>query len=267
MPWHRHLLPMIVKIGYIDDFLPDGEDLSSCRIVLGLQKDQGGTVFAHCGGFFAQIAPADVSALLWIVLVKIIELRHQLSGSDGTIGRVKRHGHVPGAGTAPAFAIGAEDGVRNRVPKHQSAKRMGEQDGVMIVLPGFTRGDREFFNGREAAVRRGDPSAGRLAAPKREKIQSWCGEVLPTPADVNADDIDFPSRELGKTGDRVEKMLEATHIAGSSVVLPAMNVNKEQWTFRFMDDFKSHFSLRIIQGRALISKFDEGHFITSIRGT
>src|SRR5205823_8451601 len=109
--------------------------------------------------------------------------------------------------------------------------------------------DREFFNGRETAVRRGDPSAGRLAAPEREKIQSRQSQVLAPPRNVNADDVDFSSRELGKTGDRIEEMLEATDVARSGVVLPAVNVNEKQRTFRFMDDFKSRFSLRIIQGR------------------
>src|SRR6188472_3659963 len=121
-PRHWHFLPMKMQTGQIDDALPDWEELSSCGIVLGLQKDQGGPVFAYCGGFFPQIARADVGALLWIVIVKIIELRHQLSGSDGTIRGVKRHRHVPSTGTAAAFAIGSENGVRNSVPKHQSTK-------------------------------------------------------------------------------------------------------------------------------------------------
>ena len=201
-----------MQTGQIDDALPDWEELSSCGIVLGLQKDQGGTVFAHCGGFFAQIARADVGALLWIVIVKIIELRHQLSGSDGIIGRVKRHRHVPSTGTAPAFAIGTENGVRNRVPKHQSTKRMPEQDRVMIFFAGFAGGDPEFFNGRQAAVRRGDPSAGGLAAPEREKIQSRKGYVLAPPRDINADDIDLSPREFGETRYCVQKMLEAANV-------------------------------------------------------
>src|SRR6266581_3920532 len=66
---HRHLLPMEVKTGRIDESLPEGKDLSSCRIVLGLQKDHGGTVFAYSRGVFAQISPADVGTLLWIVLI------------------------------------------------------------------------------------------------------------------------------------------------------------------------------------------------------
>jgi hypothetical protein len=83
----------------------------------------------------------------------------------------------------------------------------------MIVFAGFTGGDREFFNRGQATVRRGDPSAGGLAAPEREKTQSRHGEVLAPPGDVNADDGNLSSRELRKTGDRVEKMLEATDIA------------------------------------------------------
>ena len=137
----------------------------------------------------------------------------------------------------------------------------------MVVFARFMGGDREFFNGRQAAVRPGDPSAGGLAAPEREKIQSWHREVLPTPGDVNADDVDFSSRELGKTGDRIEEMLEATDVARSGVVLPAVNVNEKQWPSCFVNDFKSRLSLRIIQRRALVSKFDERHFVASIFGT
>ena len=118
----------------------------------------------------------------------------------------------------------------------------------MIIFAGFMGGDREFFNGGQTTVRCRDPSAGGLAAPEREKIQSREGEVFSPPGDVNADDIDLSSREFGKTGDRVEKMLEAADVTRSGVVLPSVNVNEEQWTLCFMDDFKSRFSLRIIQG-------------------
>ena len=118
----------------------------------------------------------------------------------------------------------------------------------MIVFAGIMGGDREFFNGGQTTVRCGNPCARGLAAPEREKIQSWEGQVLSPPGDVNADDINFSTGEFGKTGDQVEKMLEPADVARSGVVLPAVNVNKEQWTLRFMDDFKSRFSLGIIQG-------------------
>src|SRR5436190_11945966 len=67
MPGHRYLLPMEVKVGCIDESLPDGKDLSSGRIVLRLQKDHGRTVFAYGRSFFAQTAPANVGTLLWVV--------------------------------------------------------------------------------------------------------------------------------------------------------------------------------------------------------
>ena len=118
----------------------------------------------------------------------------------------------------------------------------------MIVFAGFMGGDRELFNRGQTTVRCGDPSAGGFAAPEREKIQSREGEVLSPPGDVNADDIDFSAGEFGKTGDQVEKMLEAADIARGGVVLPSVNVNEKERTLRFMDDFKSRFSLRIIQG-------------------
>src|SRR6266576_6303739 len=68
MPGDRHFLPMKVKVGRFDDFLPDGEELASCRIVLRLQKDHGRTVFADSGRLFAEITPADVGTPLRIVL-------------------------------------------------------------------------------------------------------------------------------------------------------------------------------------------------------
>ena len=43
---HRHLLPMKMKGGHIDDSLADGKDLSGGRIILRLEKDQGRAVFA-----------------------------------------------------------------------------------------------------------------------------------------------------------------------------------------------------------------------------
>ena len=52
---------------------------------------------------------------------------------------------------------------------------MPEQDRVMILFARFPGGDRKFFNSRQAAVRRGDPAAGGLAAPEREKIESRKG--------------------------------------------------------------------------------------------
>src|SRR6266853_6634545 len=100
----------------------------------------------------------------------------------------------------------------------------------MIIFAGFMGGDREFFNGGQTTVRCRDRSAGGFAAPEREKIQSREGEVLSPPGDVNADHIDFSAGEVGKTGDQVEKMLEAADVTRSGVVLPAVNVNKEEWT-------------------------------------
>src|SRR5437867_4562500 len=67
MPGHRYLLPMEVKVGCIYKSGPDGKDLSSRRIVLRLQKDHGRTVFAYGRSFLAQIAPANVGTLLWVV--------------------------------------------------------------------------------------------------------------------------------------------------------------------------------------------------------
>ena len=117
----------------------------------------------------------------------------------------------------------------------------------MIIFAGFVGRDREFLDACQAAVRSGNPMARGLAAPEREKIQSREGEVFSPPGDVNADDIDLSAGEFGKTGNGIEKMLEAADVTRSGVVLPAMNVNEKQRTLRFMDDFESRSSLRIIQ--------------------
>src|SRR5438034_2938913 len=134
----------------------------------------------------------------------------------------------------------------------------------MIIFARLTGGDGEFFNAGQAAVRSRNPMARGLAAPEGEKIQPRKGEVFSPPGDVNADDIDLSAGEFGKAGDQVEKMLEATDIARSRVVLPAVNVNEKQRTLRFMDDFESRFSLRTIQRGALSSELDERYLVAYI---
>src|ERR1700730_17085608 len=115
---------------------------------------------------------------------------------------------------------------------------MPEQHSVMILFTRFTGGDRKFVHGRHAAVSRGNAFAGELAAPKGQKTQARDGKVSATPRDVNAKNIDFSFLEVGKTGDPIQEMLEAAHVAGSGVVLPAMNVDEEERALRFMDHFE-----------------------------
>src|SRR5437879_13642352 len=106
----------------------------------------------------------------------------------------------------------------------------------MIVFAGIMGGDREFFNGGQTTVRCGNPCARGLAAPEREKIQSWEGQVLSPPGDVNADDINFSTGEFGKTGDQVEKMLESADVARSGVDLPAVKGNEKERTVGVLDN-------------------------------
>ena len=113
----------------------------------------------------------------------------------------------------------------------------------MVVFAGFTGCDGEFFDACQATVRPGDPSASGLAAPERQEIQSWHGKIFSTPGDVDTDDVDLSSREFGKTGNRVKKMLEPADVGRRGIVLPAMNVNEKQGTLRLMDRFQSNFSL------------------------
>src|SRR5438874_12784870 len=81
--------------------------------------------------------------------------------------------------------------MRNRVPKHQTAKRVSEQYGVVIVLAGFSSCDGEFFNRCQNAVRRCDRFACALAVPECKELQSRCGKIRPAPRNVNTDNIDL----------------------------------------------------------------------------
>ena len=80
---------------------------------------------------FRPRSSADVGMSFWIILIEVIEFRHQLPAADGAICRVKRHGHVPWAGISRTCAAGIKDGMRNCVLKHQSAKRMAQQHAMM----------------------------------------------------------------------------------------------------------------------------------------
>src|SRR6266513_3381598 len=113
----------------------------------------------------------------------------------------------------------------------------------MKVLARFTSDDRKFLKRRQATVRRRDRFAGGLAVPDREEFQAWGGNSPAAPRHVNAPDIDVPSSECSRTGNTVEEMLEAAHVARSGVVLPAMNVNEEERSLRLVDHFESRFSL------------------------
>src|SRR6266568_3675001 len=118
---------------------------------------------------------------------------------------------------------------------------MPEQHGAMIAFVRFTGDDREFLDGGQAAVRRGDPFAGGFATPEREKFQARNGQSLAAPRNVNAKNIELLSLKFGKAGNGIKEMLEPAHVARSGVVLPTVNVNEEQRTCRLVDHFESRF--------------------------
>ena len=91
-----------------------------------------------------------------VILVKIVELRHQLPAADGAIGWIKCHRHIPRAGVADTGAAGVEDGMGNCVFENQSAKRMSQQDTMMILLIGRPGGQCQFTDGGQATVLSGD---------------------------------------------------------------------------------------------------------------
>src|SRR6516225_4966507 len=122
------------KINDIEESGADGKEFSRCHIVLRLQNDQEWTVFVHEAARFGPRGPADVGMPFGVILIEIIQLRHQLPAADGTVRRVKRHSHVPWAGIARTCAAGIKDGMRNGVLEQQSAKRMAQEHAMMIGL-------------------------------------------------------------------------------------------------------------------------------------
>src|SRR5271166_2683981 len=121
---HRYPIPMGTKIYHIKESGADGKEFSRCFIVLGLEDDQKWTVCFHDAARFSTRSPTHVDMSCWVILIEVIELRHQLPAADRVIGRIKRHGHVPWAGMPRTCGAGIKDGMGNGVLKDQSAKRM-----------------------------------------------------------------------------------------------------------------------------------------------
>src|SRR5271166_810872 len=121
---HRYPIPMGTKIYHIKESGADGEEFSRCFIVLGLEDDQKWTVCFHDTARLSPRSPTHVGVPCWVILIEVIELRHQLPAADRIIGRIKRHGHVPWTGIPRTCGAGIKDGMRNGVLKDQSAKRM-----------------------------------------------------------------------------------------------------------------------------------------------
>src|SRR4029453_8574140 len=76
---HRNPVPVVMKIYGVGQSLSDWKKFPGCLIVLRLQNDEKGTVLAHHGTFFSPGTPAYISATGRVILIKIIQFRHQLS--------------------------------------------------------------------------------------------------------------------------------------------------------------------------------------------
>src|SRR4029453_18344039 len=126
-----------MKIYRISETLPDGKKFPGRHIVLRLQDDEKRTVFLHHNTLVGAGRSAHISAPTRIILIKIIQLRHQLSGADGSVSWVEDDPHVPWGGVARASATDIEDGVRNSITQYQSTKRVTHQHAMVDQLAWF----------------------------------------------------------------------------------------------------------------------------------
>src|SRR5262249_19894883 len=99
---------------------------------------------------------------------------------------------------------------------------------MVDLLTWLSSGQRQFVNCSQAAVLRRHVTARQLAVPKRQQIQAWNSEVLPTPCDINTDYVNVSLRDLGKTRDHINKVFESANIAGIGIVHPTVDVNEKQ---------------------------------------
>src|ERR1700730_4401863 len=132
--WHRYFIPMGAEIDYIKKSGTDWKELPRCFIVFRLENDQKRTVLVQDAALFGPRSPTNIGMPFWVILIEVIEFRHELPAADGAIRRIKRHRHVPWAGIARTRAAGIKDGMRNCVLKDQSAKRMTQQHAMVIRL-------------------------------------------------------------------------------------------------------------------------------------
>src|SRR6476660_1885644 len=201
-----------MKIYGVGQSLADWEKFPRRLIVLRLQNDEKGTVLARHSTLFSSGTPAYIRATCRVILIKIVQFRHQLPGADGIISRVERDRHVPGARVARAGAAGIEDGVRNSVAQDQSAKRVAHQNAMVDLLARLSRSQCQFVNGSKAAVLRCHRPASQLAVPKSQQIQARHAKVFSAPRDINADYVNLSLSHLGKTRDHINKVLKSADV-------------------------------------------------------
>src|ERR1044072_7581317 len=221
-----------MKIYRISETLPDGKKFPGRHIVLRLQDDKKRTVFLHYNTLVGARCSAHVSTPTRVILIKIIQLRHQLSGADGSVSWVEDDRHVPWARVARASATDIEDGVRNSVTQYQSAKRVAHQHAMVDLLTWLPGGQRQFVNGSQATILRRYVPTRQLAVPKRQQIQTRHTKVLPAPRDINTDYVNPFLGHLGKTRDHINEVFKSANITGVGIVHPTVDINEKQGSLR-----------------------------------
>ena len=84
----------------------------------------------------------------------------------------------------------------------------------------------EFTDGRQNAVLGGNLFTGGLATPERQKLRHGHGDIFAAPRDVGTDHGSFSLCNLWISRDSIDEVLKMTDIAGSCVILPAMDIDE-----------------------------------------
>src|SRR5215469_14366558 len=100
----------------------------------------------------------------------------------------------------------------NGVLQDQSAERMAQQDATVKFLARCAGRQRQFADGCQNAVLRGNFSAGGFAAPEGQKFSDWESQVFAAPGHVYANDIYLSFRDFGVARKGIDKVLEPADV-------------------------------------------------------
>lgn len=134
----------------------------------------------------------------------------------------------------------------------------------MRLFPGGARRDGQLVNCGQATVLGRDFTTRRFSTPEGEEIETRNGKILSPPRDIDSDDINLLTGYFREAGDLIEEMFKTADIAGSGIILPAMDVDEKERALRFANDVNGGGPLRSIEGRTLVAEFHEGHSIAPI---
>src|ERR1700738_2663869 len=84
----------------------------------------------------------------------------------------------------------------------------------------------EFTNGRQNAVLSGNLFTCGFATPERQKLCNGHGDVFAAPRDVDTDHGSFSLCNLWISQDSIDEVFKSTDVAGSCVILPAMDIDE-----------------------------------------